>query len=136
MKKLFILFIATLLLSACGSDEDDSMEPVTITGKSTLYYRQLQEGNDGYMYAELSTIYYSADVISYELSDIEGDHRILSYSKGSTYSYVHEASFLKVKYVLDLTVERWNEIKGETDSADAAVSYTSTFTLKAGYRTE
>lgn len=136
MKKLFILFISTLLICSCSSNDDKGIETVTVSIPGNAYYGSLKEGSDGYMYIQATTFNYAAsDVISYEIIDVVGEPTILSHSRGQMYHGPKEAHLFTMRYVFDLTADQWKELKKEVNVNDIFLTSTLKLTLKAGYKT-
>lgn len=136
MKKLFTVFtLAMLLFCSCSSDdnkEDDLY--TTVEDEVGITYSRLLVGDDGYMYYETSgSVFAASDVISYEIGDIVGEPTLRSHTRGSKYDPVHKVNLFTIKYVIDLTVEQWNEIKNDVDLNTPFVTFTRKFKLKKGY---
>lgn len=136
MKKLFTVFaLAMLLFCSCSSDdnkEDDLY--VTVDEPMDITYSRLLVGDDGYMYYQTSGSRYAySDLISYEIVDIVGEYNLHSHSSRSNYNPKYKANLLAMKYVINLTVERWNEIKNDVDLNAKFINFTVRLKLKKGY---
>lgn len=137
MKKIISLFLLSILFISCGNDDDNSDDTVVIDHELNYMYLSLKEGTDGYMYYEstASFNYYYSDVISYEILNVVGEYGIKSHKKFTENPPHLHQNRLKMKYVFNMTVDQFNEIKSKPDynSNEVFIKFTLRLTLKEDY---